>query len=691
MNPNQANARPAYKRTTNFKIGRWFGAGRFVGLWLILLLTTLLSLSGAFASSKITYHGRIVGQDGAPLEGKVDFKIQILDSSEQCLLYEEIHTINEVKNGIFALQIGESPSQQSPSNTIEKVFKSDGSLMGSGGCTPSAGRKLALSFSLDGGVSWENVPPTAISSVPQAIESQSAQSVGGFSVENLLRVEEGGEPKSAPKFTQSEADELLLLARGQSTRYMRIENSVVTLPSYSSDPMSPPPAGSVWFEGNEIKFSSGTTVVTLGAGGGGSGGVASVTSGDSIIQVNNTDPANPKISLNTAQVEAQLSGSFASINDPRFDESIKNAGGIVSIQAGNDAGKPAAGTIGRLYVAIDTQRIYRDNGTGWDLIAEAGSGGGGGSGVTEVLAGTGLSGGGSSGSVTLNLADSSVNPDTYGSASEVARFTVDQQGRITQAENVAISGVAPGGAAGGDLGGTYPNPKVEKIQGHAVSSTTLTAGDAGKVYVWNGSSLTPKFFGISDLKNSLGVSYFPQCTASQTLTWVSATDTISCTDIAISSAQVSGLGAAAALGVGTGLTISGGNIVVDFGTGAGKVVQGNDARLPSAACDEGRKMRWNGNAWVCEVDSDSGGTITALTGDVTAAGLGTVSATVEQVGGVSAANIAAGATLANNATNTNAANAIVRRDASGNFSANEIAASLFKGDLQGNVTGQPRT
>ncbi len=73
----------------------------------------------------------------------------------------------------------------------------------------------------------------------------------------------------------------------------------------------------------------------------------------------------------------------------------------------------------------------------------------------------------------------------------------------------------------------------------------------------------------------------------------------------------------------------------------------------------------------------------SLTGDVS----GTMDATqVDQVGGVTAANIAAGATLANNATDGNTVSTIVRRDGSGDFSAGVITAT-FAGDLTGNVTG----
>ncbi|MGB9813541.1 MAG: hypothetical protein ACPLRZ_07580 [Thermovenabulum sp.] len=47
---------------------------------------------------------------------------------------------------------------------------------------------------------------------------------------------------------------------------------------------------------------------------------------------------------------------------------VADKGNVPSIQAGLDANKPDPGTAGRLYVATDTQIIYRDTGTAWQKV-----------------------------------------------------------------------------------------------------------------------------------------------------------------------------------------------------------------------------------------------------------------------------------------------------------------------------------
>lgn len=75
--------------------------------------------------------------------------------------------------------------------------------------------------------------------------------------------------------------------------------------------------------------------------------------------------------------------------------------------------------------------------------------------AVDIVAGVGLAGGGNiSGpsDVTIDLEDTAVTPGTYGNATNSAQITVDQQGRITAAANVPITG---GGGSGGGGGGAW--------------------------------------------------------------------------------------------------------------------------------------------------------------------------------------------------------------------------------------------
>lgn len=78
--------------------------------------------------------------------------------------------------------------------------------------------------------------------------------------------------------------------------------------------------------------------------------------------------------------------------------------------------------------------------------------------------------------MSTTLSSSGVSAGTYGTATTVPRISIDSKGRITAVVSTTISGVAPAGGAGGDLGGSYPSPSVATVGGETAAN--IAAGVA---------------------------------------------------------------------------------------------------------------------------------------------------------------------------------------------------------------------
>lgn len=154
----------------------------------------------------------------------------------------------------------------------------------------------------------------------------------------------------------------------------------------------------------------------------------------------------------------------------------------------HEANDPSRSDDNAFYPDLSGLGITAQNWRGWaewayqvTLAVDNGGGGGGGGGPPSGAAGGDLGG------TYPNPSVARVNGRAFAN-------TLPTSGQVptwnngTSRYEPATPSTAPTGSAGGDLGGTYPNPTVTSIQG---SSVSVTAPSVGDLLQWDGDKWTP--------------------------------------------------------------------------------------------------------------------------------------------------------------------------------------------------------
>ena len=151
--------------------------------------------------------------------------------------------------------------------------------------------------------------------------------------------------------------------------------------------------------------------------------MALTTTGDTLYASAANTPA--RLAIGTGRFTLQTNSGGTAPEWAASPQSLMTAAGDILYASG-------ANTLAKLAKGSDTEVLTLSSGVPSWAAPTVGD-------ITGVTAGTGMSGGGTSGTVTLNLADTAVTAASY----TVSSITVDAQGRLTAASS-GTAGVTAG-------------------------------------------------------------------------------------------------------------------------------------------------------------------------------------------------------------------------------------------------------
>lgn len=251
--------------------------------------------SSAQVPSSFVYQGQILKNGSTPLEANpVTFRVQILSQVNECVLYEEQHSINMLgSEGVFSLNIGvgiRAGADFEDTSSLENIFRNNQNITGITTCAVGNSynavsghtRKMRISYN-DGSGFVTLAQDFHMQATPF---SWYANSLQGLTPTNFVQV------NPSQNLTQSNLETLfggtnytglLALLAGTSPLYMAQGTNGANLPSFATNPPAPA-AGAMWFDSttNQVKFFDGSTAQVMGGGGAGTGTVTSVATGSGL-------------------------------------------------------------------------------------------------------------------------------------------------------------------------------------------------------------------------------------------------------------------------------------------------------------------------------------------------------------------------------------------------------------------------
>ena len=200
------------------------------------------------------------------------------------------------------------------------------------------------------------------------------------------------------------------------------------------------------------------------------------------------------------------------VGNPVFtiaDNAIFPGTGAITVPIGTTGQRPSSPVSGMIRYDT-TDGAYYGYATGaWRQFSLSG-------GVTQVDTGTGLTGGPITGVGTISIANTAVTAGSYGSSTQVGTFTVNAQGQLTAAANVAISATAIGAV-------TTVNGTANEITSTGTTTVTLSLPSA---LTFTGKTITGGTYSSPNIALIINSGTLTLPTSTDTLVGRATTDTL---------------------------------------------------------------------------------------------------------------------------------------------------------------------